>query len=33
VAPVHSENEAAVPREDLEQPLATGRKGHGHRWR
>src|SRR5512141_2843139 len=31
VAPVHAEDEPAVPRENLQQPLAAGWKAHGHR--
>ena len=33
VAPVHAEDEPVVPREDLQQPLAAGRKAHGRRRR
>ena len=33
MAAVNSEDEPAVPRQDLQQPFAAGRKRHGHRRR
>lgn len=33
MAPVYAENELVLPRQDLQQPLAAGRKRYGHRRR